>query len=128
MSRRLDDLDPRFRRLAIELIARCVEAGYAVMIVDTLRTQAEHLENVRRGVSWTPRSRHLDGLAIDIAPYETYLLHGPDKLQWNADDPVWLKLGLIGESLGLRWGGRWTRTPDPGHFEYITPVDAATRV
>jgi len=118
MSRRLDDLDPRFKPKAIELLARCVEAGLMVLVVDTLRTPAEHAENLRRGVSWTTRSKHLDGLAIDIAPFEQYSLHGPDKVRWDAGDPVWLRLGTIGEGLGLRWGGRWAQK-DYGHFEFV---------
>jgi len=132
MSRRLDDLNPWFKPLAIELLARCVEAGIGVIIVDTLRTPEEHAENLRRGVSWTKHSKHLDGLAIDIAPYEQYALHGPDKIRWDEKDPVWLRIGLIGEQLGLRWGGRWgpphgKKQPrvkaDLGHLEYIKPVD-----
>lgn len=129
MSRRLDDLSASFRPLAVELLARLVEAQIPVLIVDTLRTEAEHRENLRRGTSWTERSLHLDGIefrgtgeagsdAIDVAPFETYALHGPDKLQWNADDPVWLTMGTIGEGLGLRWGGRWTQR-DLGHFELV---------
>jgi len=116
MSRRLDDLDPRFRPLAVELLARCVEAGIPAMIIDTLRTPEEHQANLAKGVSWTKHSKHLDGLAIDVCPYDTYQLHGPDKLQWNAGDPVWQEIGAIGESLGLRWGGRW-KPKDLGHFE-----------
>lgn len=120
MSRKLDDLSPRMKPLAIELIARCVEQGIMVMIVDTLRTPAEHTENLKNGVSWIKRSKHLDGNAIDLAPYEQYALHGPDKLKWDASDPVWLKIGQIGEQVGLLWGGRWVKTPDLGHFELRT--------
>jgi len=127
MSRRLDDLAPVFRPKAIELLARCVEAGIMVMVIDTLRTPAEHAENLRTGVSWTTRSRHLDGLAIDICPYDQYALHGAKKLQWDGDDPVWAKLGTIGEALGLRWGGRW-KQKDLGHFEYVAPATPATGV
>ena len=43
-------------------------------------------------------------------------LHGPEKLQWDADDEIWHRIGEIGESLGLRWGGRWKQR-DMGHFE-----------
>lgn len=131
MSRRLDDLSPRFRPLAIELLARATEAGIAVLIVDTLRTPQEHAQNLANGVSWTPNSKHLSGRsrgwdhdgsdAIDLAPYDQYQLHGPDKLKWTASDPVWLKLGVIGEALGLRWGGRWQKK-DMGHFEYPGPA------
>jgi hypothetical protein len=116
VSRRLNDLSPAFRPLAIELIARCIEAGVMVMIIDTLRTPAEHAENIRRGVSWTARSKHLSGDAIDLCLYDTYQLHGPDKLQWSTSAAAWQTIGRIGEELGLRWGGRWT-VKDMGHFE-----------
>ena len=119
MSRKLDDLDPKFRPLAVELLARLTESGIAVMIVDTLRTPEEHAANLAKGVSWTKHSKHLHGYAIDICPYHTYAVAGPDKLLWEADD-IWLKIGKIGEALGLRWGGRW-RIPDLGHFEYVEP-------
>lgn len=123
MSRLLNDLAPEFRPLAFELIARCAEAGICLLIVDTIRTPAEQAANIANGVSWTTNSKHLPqpphslSHAIDVAPYEIYQLHGPDKLQWNNDDPVWQKIGAIGEALGLRWGGRWTQK-DMGHFEY----------
>jgi len=118
MSRKLDDLAPRFRPLAFELIARCAEAGLPVMIVDTLRTPAEHAENLANGVSWTKHSKHLDGLAIDICPYSQYQLHGRNKLEWDTESPVWQVIGAIIEKLGCRWGGRWMQK-DMGHAEYV---------
>lgn len=127
MSRALNDLDPRFQPLAMELLARCVEAQIMVFIVDTLRTKAEHQANLARGVSWTKHSKHLDGLAIDICPYGQYSLNGIDKLQWDGSDPVWQRIGVIGEALGLGWGGRW-KQKDLGHFEYFpVAVDEALR-
>jgi hypothetical protein len=124
MSRKLDDLSREFKPLAIELLARLTEAGIAVMIVDTLRTPAEHAENLANGTSKTARSRHLFGDAIDVCPFETWALHGPDKLQWNTKDPIWKQIGNVGEALGLRWGGRWADPHDPGHFELVRPAAA----
>ncbi|MGH7177890.1 MAG: M15 family metallopeptidase [Tepidisphaeraceae bacterium] len=121
MSRALNDLDPRFRPLAIELIAQAAEAGIALLIVETRRTEAQHTANLANGVSWILHSKHLDGLAIDVCPYLQYDLHGPDKLAWNASDPVWEALGVIGKRLGLRWGGDWTQK-DLGHFEFVALV------
>jgi peptidoglycan L-alanyl-D-glutamate endopeptidase CwlK len=117
VSRALNDLDPVFKQRAMELLARCVEAGIMVMVVDTARTEEEQAENLRRGVSWTRFSRHLIGRAIDICPFEMWQLHGPDKLKWDATDPVWEQLGKIGKKLGLIWGGDWQQR-DLGHFEW----------
>ncbi len=118
MSKSLDDLDPRFKPKAIELLARCVELNIPVMIIETRRSLAEHLENLARGVSWTQHSKHIDGLAIDICPYSQYQVHGPSKLDWDANDPIWYAIGNIGQRLGMIWGGSWQQR-DLGHFEYI---------
>ena len=116
-SRKLDDLSPAFRPKAVEFLARLTEAGIHVLIVDTLRSAAEQQENIAKGVSWTLHSKHLTGDAIDIAPFAQYVLHGDNKVQWDVTDPIWMKLGTLGESCGLVWGGRWMKTPDLGHFE-----------
>jgi hypothetical protein len=128
MSRKLDDLSDRFRPKAFEFLARLTEAGIQVLIVDTLRTPEEHAANLINGTSAAALSKHLDGKArglphrgsdaLDVCPYEQYLLNGPDKLRWDTSDPVWQRIGTIAESLGLRWGGRWVRPHDPGHVEF----------
>jgi len=117
MSRSLDDLSPRFRPLAMALLARTVEARIPVVIVDTLRTEAEHQANLAKGVSWVTHSKHLDGDAIDICPYSQWEAHGDKKLNWDVSDPVWAKLAAIGRALGLRCGYDW-KVKDAGHFEY----------
>ena len=139
-TRSLDDLSSEFRPKAIEVLARLTERGIAMMIVQTLRTISEHRQNLANGTSKTALSKHLPRVlrgyaldhpdaqkcdAIDIAPYDVYALHGPDKLQWNAADPAFAIIGEIGESLGLRWGGRWRDPVDPGHLELplTTPTE-----
>lgn len=119
MSRLLDDLDPRFRPQAIELLARLTEAGIAVMIVQTLRSQAEQDQAVKSGHSWVPHSKHQDGLAMDVCVYDEYLLHGPDKLKWSTDDVIWDRVATIAEMIGLRSGYRWKQR-DAGHVELPT--------
>ncbi len=117
MDTALDSLDPIFKPLAMALLARLVEQRIAVCIVNTRRTQAEQDAAVKRGVSWVAHSKHQDGLAMDVAPFSTWALSGDNKIEWDERDPVWLRMGQIGESLGLTWGGRWKQA-DYGHFEY----------
>lgn len=124
MARRLNELSPRFRPLAERLIALLVEAQIPCLIVCTGRTQAEQDAAFAAGTSKVRHSKHQDGDAIDLAPYDTYQLHGPDKLKWDTSDPIWGHIGTIGKDLDLRWGGDFTPLNaqgvgwDPGHFEY----------
>jgi peptidoglycan L-alanyl-D-glutamate endopeptidase CwlK len=120
MSRRLDDLSPRFKPLACLFLARLMEADIPVKIVDTLRTPEEQAHNIAKGVSWTMRSKHLTGDAMDVCPYAIFALDGPDRLQWDTADPVWTRIGKIAEGCGLTWGGRWQQR-DMGHVEYKEP-------
>jgi peptidoglycan LD-endopeptidase CwlK len=105
------------RPLADRFLAKLMEARIPVMIVTTSRTPAEQTAAVARGVSWTLKSKHLTGDAIDVAPYESYQIgSGPDKIAWDAKHKEWETIGAIGESVGLVWGGRWKQR-DLGHFE-----------
>lgn len=117
MSRKLNDLDHKFRPFVAEFIAILVENQIHILIVETRRTEEQQKLNIANKVSWIKHSKHQDGLAIDIVPYEIYNLHGDDKLNYDANDPIWDKIGIIGESIGLIWGGRWLKK-DMGHFEY----------
>lgn len=135
MSRALDDLSSPFRPKVVELIARLVERGQHFLIVDTLRTEAEHLENLAKGVSWTPRSKHLPRAlrgwprtdidaqksdAIDFCPYEQWHAYGPDKLSWEPVHPFWNILRDEAVKLGLRSGATW-KQKDLGHVELSNP-------
>ena len=65
-------------------------------------------------VTWTLKSRHLDGLAVDLAPSKD------GKTIWwaPADSPAWARMGLIGQSYGLEWGGTWPqKQKDCPHFQ-----------
>jgi hypothetical protein len=123
MSRLLKDLNSRFYPSACELLAKLTEAQIPVLITCTLRTQAEQDAAVASGHSQVAHSRHQDGMAIDIVPYDIWQEHGDDKLQWDTTDLIWLKIGAIAEALDLRWGGRFHPLNnvgigwDPGHIE-----------
>ena len=122
MNRSLDALSDEFRPLAYRLIAKIVEAGIAVFIVDTLRTEEEQADAIARGVSWTTHSRHLTGDAIDLVPYELYRRGwGPlsieNKLRWDPTAPEWARMAGIGRDMKLTCGFDWPGRKDLGHFE-----------
>ena len=144
MDTRLDSLSSACRTKVICVLARLVERGIAVKIVQTSRTLEEHAQNIANGTSKTAHSKHLPrwlrGLdfphndpdlmqadAIDLCPFEVYELHGPDKLQWDAVDPAFRAIGEEGEREDLRWGGRWYVPRDPGHLELILSDDDRVR-
>jgi peptidoglycan LD-endopeptidase CwlK len=75
----------------------------------------------KRMITWTMKSKHLEGKAIDIVP----VIDG--KIPWNILSQdianLYIRIGKIGEAVGLTWGGRWTPIDkfgigkDAPHFE-----------
>lgn len=68
-------------------------------------------EEARTPNTWTLKSKHIDGRAVDIAPMRNGVIW------WSAPEEVWEKMGIIGESTGLEWGGRWKENKDTPHFQ-----------
>lgn len=139
-DRSLDSLSSDFYPLACQWIARVAARGVAVMVIQTSRTWEEHKANLAAGTSGTALSLHLPRIfrweptlavlspddklksdAMDIAPYEVYASHGPDKIAWDTKNPAWGIIGEEAERVGLRWGGRWQKPFDPGHAEFLLP-------
>jgi len=111
----LDALHPYFRDKVTKLIAVCKTRGIQLAVVESYRTHAKQNEYKAMGNKYTRtaggRSKHQYGLAIDVVPVIDSVA------QWD-NARLWRKVGLIGEQLGLRWGGRWKSLYDPGHFEW----------
>ncbi len=127
MSRSLNDLDPKFRPLVDEFLAKIREKGIFITIITTGRTQAEQDAALAHGVSQVKVSKHQAGLAIDICPNDLLAKKG-----WDPGNPLWWEIAEIGLALGLRWGGKWEhpmppvgKVPkyffDPGHYEMVEP-------
>jgi hypothetical protein len=111
----LQSLHPYFRDQIIELIAQCKKKGVELAVVEAYRTHAKQNEYKSMGKKYTRsaggHSKHQYGLAVDVVPVVDSVA------QWN-NHALWKKVGLVGERLGLRWGGRWRHPYDPGHFEW----------
>jgi hypothetical protein len=122
----LNALHPFFRDKVKELIVRCKKQGIELAIVETYRTHAKQNEYRSMGRKYTNstggKSKHQYGLAVDVVP----LVNGV--AVWD-NVLLWKKVGVSGEKLGLRWGGRWKKPYDPGHFEWtggLTSVHLAS--
>ena len=111
----LQALHPFFRDKVMELISVCKSMGIELAIVESYRTKAKQAEYFAMGNQYTStpggHSRHQYGMAVDVVPVVDSVA------VWN-NSRLWKKIGIAGERLGLRWGGRWRVLYDPGHFEW----------
>ena len=108
---------------ARSLMALALEAGVKLDIVQSFRSPADQAVIYAQGRT-TPgpivthakpgTSYHEYGLAFDVA------VDKGGKPTWPNDIALWTKLGVLGESIGLKWGGRFP-SPDYGHFELHMP-------
>ncbi len=117
----LDALHPYFREKVALLISICKEKGIELALVETYRTRAKQNEYKSMGKKYTRsgggHSKHQYGLAVDVVPIVDSVA------QWD-DYKLWRKIGVVGEQLGLRWGGRWRNPYDPGHFEWTAGLSS----
>lgn len=116
-DRRIDSLEPSLQPKARRLVELAAAAGVELVVTEGRRTLERQRELYAQGrttpgpiVTWTMNSKHLTGEAFDVA------VRVDGKLTWPDDDALWERIGQIGESVGLRWGGRWEQRDRP-HFE-----------
>ena len=119
-SRSLADLHPYVRHLALQFLAKCKQEGINVLIYCTYRSKEEQdalyaqgrtapgrkVTNARGGYSY-----HNYGLAFDCVP----MIDG--RARWDRVD-LFNKMGQIGTSLGLIWGGNFKSFKDRPHFQW----------
>lgn len=128
-------LDPKFKEKVKIFLNKLDEAGIKYIINETLRDLAvqqayyaqgrEVLETVNRlrsaaklwpitksenkKVTWTMKSKHLEGLAIDICPLKN------GYAWWAAPDAEWKKIADISKECGLDAGYFWEQKDAPHH-------------
>jgi peptidoglycan L-alanyl-D-glutamate endopeptidase CwlK len=79
---------------------------YDITVLEGIRSEERQLELVSKGASKTMKSKHLNGKAVDIAPYpvpdwkDTYqFIYMAGRIMQESD-----RLGVH-----IRWGGNWDR-------------------
>lgn len=123
---------PRLQKLADELVTACERKGLKIKITECLRTAAEQdslyaqgrtkpgnrVTNAR-GSSYS--SMHQWGVAFDFC-------RNDGKGAFNDDDGFFKKVGIIGQTLGLEWGGSWKSIKDKPHFQLPDWGSTATKL
>ncbi len=122
-------LDERLKPLAERFLAAVSQQGIPLVLTQGFRSMEEQRRIYEQGrtapghiVTYAPpeKSKHNYGLAFDVAP-----LNEKGQPYWPEDEDLWTRIGEIGESVGLRWGGRWPGVQrDRPHFELRAPAKA----
>ncbi|UOE78343.1 M15 family metallopeptidase [Parageobacillus thermoglucosidasius] len=123
-EKKLSGLHPVVAEKARQLIQQTCTEGIPIIITQGLRTIEEQdrlyaqgrtkpgniVTNARGGYSY-----HNFGLAFDVCVCD--VVKGNLVPNWKVDRR-WHRVGQIGKSLGLEWGGDWRRLRDYPHFQY----------
>lgn len=121
MARDITLLHPELQAIIPKFLKACKDKGLNVKITDTLRTKEEQNKLYAQGrttpgkvVTWVdyPYSNHNWGTAFDIC-------RNDGKGAYNDSDNWFAKVGQVGKSFGLEWGGDWKQKDKP-HFELTT--------
>jgi peptidoglycan L-alanyl-D-glutamate endopeptidase CwlK len=101
---KLQGVDPRMVRV-VERAIELSEQDFSVIC--GLRTVAEQEALVAKGASQTMKSKHLEGLAVDLAAW-------CDGIRWelNLYDEIAdaIRKAAIEEGVTIRWGAAWHKT------------------
>ena len=121
-ERRLSTVHPVLAIRGRALIELCAHAGLALLVTQALRTWKQQDELYAKGRTKPGKkvtnakggqSYHNFGLAFDIV-----VLDSAARPVWDDSHPGWALAGKLGGSVGLEWGGSWTRFKDRPHFQY----------
>ena len=112
IMRGIELLHPEMQVLANRLVSECAKQGLKVKITDTWRTLAEQnaISSQFSKVKY-PSSYHCWGLAFDVC-------RNDGRKAYDDSDGFFLKVGKVGNSIGLGWGGNlWTDFVDKPHYQ-----------
>ena len=99
---RMDGVDERMVRVVQTAISlTSVDFG----VIQGLRTIQEQRELVAKGASQTMKSKHIDGLAVDLMAYIGSRGSWELSLYDNIADAM--KLAAIEQGVAIRWGAAW---------------------
>ena len=119
--RDVTQLHPDLQKKAKELVDKCAKKGLKIKITECLRTKAEQdalyaqgrtkpgsIVTNAKGSSYS--SMHQWGVAFDFC-------RNDGKGAYEDKDGFFTKVGKVGVSIGLEWGGNWRSIKDKPHFQ-----------
>ncbi|WCS68002.1 hypothetical protein Goe26_00900 [Bacillus phage vB_BsuM-Goe26] len=118
-SRNLDNINKladNTKAAAKKLLDYAEKNKLGVLIYETIRTEAQQRENVRKGASQTMKSYHLVGQALDFVPTKGY---SSSVVDWNGyGSSTAKKFVAYAKKLGFEWGGDWKSFVDKPHLQF----------
>ncbi|PHV72197.1 hypothetical protein CS063_01610 [Sporanaerobium hydrogeniformans] len=116
----IKELHPKVRELAEKLLVEAKKQGLDAKIIDTYRSPERQDFLYAQGRT-KPGAIVTNARGKDKSSYHNWRL-AFDCIQNSKTDPYnaafLAKLGKIGQSLGLEWGGGWSSFKDAPHFQY----------
>ncbi|WP_186578034.1 peptidoglycan-binding protein [Aquibacillus kalidii] len=92
-----------------------VKNDIELLIYETIRTEAQQRENIKKGVSQTMKSYHLVGQALDFVP-----VNSKGETLWSGYNSSDVKKAVAeAKRLGFEWGGDWNSFIDKPHLQYV---------
>ena len=104
-QRSLDRLEGVDERL-VKIVARAIQITDTDFgVIQGLRTEEEQKALVEKGASKTMKSKHLEGLAVDLMAY----IDGRGSWELNVYDNIAeaMQQAATEESVDIRWGAAW---------------------
>jgi len=119
-SRDIAQLHPKVAQMCLTFLSKCGEQGIDVIVTSTYRDNESQaalyaqgrtapgsiVTNAKPGDSY-----HNWRVAFDFVP----IVHG--KAAWD-DAELFTRCGVIAESVGLEWAGRWKKFKELAHCQY----------
>ncbi|WP_171661462.1 M15 family metallopeptidase [Geobacillus sp. BMUD] len=127
-DKKLVGVHPIVATKARQLISQAYKEGINIIITQGFRSIEEQNELYAQGRTKPGKivtkakggySYHNFGLAFDFA-----VLNPDGSVNWNVD-AKWKRVGQLGKSLGLEWGGDWEDFKDYPHFQYTFGLSLA---
>jgi len=117
--RGIEHLHPELQTIANKFLEKCKAAGLNVLITETWRSEAEQNALYAQGRTTPgnivtnckyPQSPHCWGVAFDFC-------RNVKGQEYTDSDSFFSKVGAVGKTLGLAWGGDWKGFVDKPHLE-----------